>query len=87
MVAGFVLLEKHFSAAIIITLLAFTLFFIGGYNPKHLTVIFIIGVAAAVLVLQLPMFSHSLLRFMGWLDPFNPNPPEGVDTWQTRQGL
>lgn len=86
-VAGFVLLEKHFSAAIIITLLAFTLFFIGGYNPKHLTVIFIIGIAAAVLVLQLPMFSHSLLRFMGWLDPFNPNPPEGVDTWQTRQGL
>ncbi len=43
--------------------------------------------AAAVLYLIFfsDKFDYALLRLQGWLNPFDP--PEGVDTWQTRQSL
>lgn len=85
-VAVFVVLEKHLSATIIITLLAFIIMFIGGIKPRWFVGIGILAIIAGTcLVLFTDMFSHSLARIQGWVDPFNP--PEGVDTWQTRQGL
>lgn len=84
-VAGFVILEKHFSATIIIALLALILMFIGGINPKALLVLIVVGIIAMYFVMQLDMFAHTRMRIAGWLAPFDP--PEDVDTWQTRQGL
>ena len=85
-VAFFVILEKHLSATIIITLLAFILMFIGGIKWWWFAGIGAAGAGVvAILVMFTDMFSHALVRIQGWLDPFNP--PPGVDTWQTRQGL
>ena len=85
-IAVLVVLEKHLSATIIITLLAFIIMYIGGIKLRWFVGIGALAVVGvACLVLFTDMFSHSLARIQGWLDPFNP--PEGVDTWQTRQGL
>jgi len=85
-IAVLVVAEKHLSATIIITLLAFIIMYIGGIKLRWFVgigVLAVIGVTC--LILFTDMFSHALVRIQGWIDPFNP--PEGVDTWQTRQGL
>lgn len=84
--AGLILMEKHVSATIIICLIAFLMMFIGGTKLRYFAGIGTIGVVAlACLLMFSDRFAYALDRVKGWLDPFNP--PEGVDTWQTRQSL
>lgn len=85
-IAGLIILEKHVSATIIICLIAFLMMFIGGTKVRYFAAVGTIGVVAlACLLMFSDKFAYALNRVKGWLDPFNP--PEGVDTWQTRQSL
>jgi len=85
-VAGLIILEKHVSATIIICLIAFLMMFIGGTKVRYFAAVGTVGaVALACLLMFSDKFAYALNRVKGWLDPFNP--PEGVDTWQTRQSL
>ena len=86
LIAGLVILEKHVSATIIICLIAFLMMFIGGTKIRYFATVGIIGATGlAILLMFSDRFAYALNRVKGWLDPFNP--PEGVDTWQTRQSL
>ncbi|BED92294.1 MAG: FtsW/RodA/SpoVE family cell cycle protein [Candidatus Improbicoccus pseudotrichonymphae] len=79
-------LEPHISCSVIITLLAGCLLFIGGVKLRwFLIVLGIIAAGVLYLVLFTDRLTYANHRISGWLDPFNA--PEGVDTWQTRQGL
>ena len=85
-VAILVVAEKHVSATIIITLLAFIIMFIGGIKFRWFAGIGGVGAAALLyLVFFSDKFAYALQRIQGWIDPFNP--PKGVDTWQTVQSL
>ena len=84
--AGLIILEKHVSATIIICLIAFLMMFIGGTKLRYFVGIGTIGVVGlSALLMFSDKFAYALKRVQGWLDPFNP--PEGVDTWQTKQSL
>ena len=86
LIAGLVILEKHVSATIIICLIAFLMMFIGGTKVRYFAAMGTIGATGlAILLMFSDSFAYALNRVKGWLDPFNP--PEGVDTWQTRQSL
>ena len=85
-IAGFVFLEGHVSATLIICLIAALMMFIGGTTLRSFVVIGVIGgVALACVLLFSDSFAYAMERIYGWLDPFNP--PEDVDTWQTVQSL
>lgn len=86
LIGGLVIAEKHISATLIIAALAAVMLMVGGMRWRW----FVLAggvVAAAVLYLIFfsDKFDYALLRLQGWLNPFDP--PEGVDTWQTRQSL
>ncbi len=84
--AGLILLEKHVSATLIICAIAFLMMIIGGTKLRYFVSIGTIGVVSlACLLMFSDRFTYALNRIKGWIDPFNP--PEGVDTWQTRQSL
>ena len=81
-----ILAEKHVSATLIICAIAFLMMIIGGTKIRYFVGIIIMGVVGlACLLMFSNKFSYALNRVKGWLDPFNP--PQGVDTWQTRQSL
>ena len=81
-----ILAEKHVSATLIICAIAFLMMIIGGTKIRYFVGIGTIGVVGlACLLMFSNKFSYALNRVKGWLDPFNP--PQGVDTWQTRQSL
>lgn len=81
-----ILAEKHVSATLIICAIAFLMMIIGGTKIRYFVGIGTIGVVGlACLLMFSNKFSYALDRVKGWLDPFNP--PQGVDTWQTRQSL
>lgn len=84
--AGLILLEKHVSATLIICAIAFLMMVIGGTKLRYFVGIGTVGVVGlACLLMFSDRFTYALNRVKGWIDPFNP--PEGVDTWQTRQSL
>lgn len=91
--AGLIVAEKHISATVILTLLAFTMMWLGGTKIRWFVIVFgSIAAIAAVIIFFTPLgegildkFSYAVLRIQSWLNPFDP--PEGVDTWQTRQSL
>ena len=84
--AGLILLEKHVSATLIICAIAFLMMVIGGTKLRYFVGIGTAGVVGlACLLMFSDRFTYALNRVKGWIDPFNP--PEGVDTWQTRQSL
>ena len=85
-IALLVVLEKHMSATLIILALGAMMMFIGGVRLRWFGLA-ILGLAAAALYLLVftDLFSYAMDRVYGWLWPFDP--PEGVDTWQTRQSL
>ena len=85
-IALLVVLEKHMSATLIILILGAAMMFIGGVRLRWFGLAFAVLLAAALYLLVFTdLFSYAMDRVYGWLDPFNP--PEGVDTWQTRQSL
>lgn len=78
--------ENHVSATAIIGAIAVVLMFIGGV--RIVWFLAICGVGGGILtflVLYSDQFAYARKRISGWIDPFNP--PEGVDTWQTRQSI
>ena len=85
-VALLVVLEKHMSATLIILMLGAVMMFVGGVRLRWFGIAMAVLAAAAVYLLAFTdVFSYAMNRVYGWLDPFTP--PEGVDTWQTRQSL
>ena len=59
---------------------------IAGTKIRYFVSIIVMGVVGlACLLMFSNKFTYALNRVKGWLDPFNP--PQGVDTWQTRQSL
>lgn len=82
--AALIYLENHLSATIIIFLLGGILMFLGGTKFRYFGAVIILAVAALG-ILVVSSGGYQLDRIYGWLDPFNP--PEGIDTWQTRQSL
>ncbi len=87
-VCGLVILEKHLSATLIILILGLIMLFIGGVPLKWFGIGIggVAGVGAlSFLFLRNSLLSYTMPRIQGWLNPLNP--PDGVDTWQTRQSL
>lgn len=85
-IALLVVLEKHMSATLIILMLGVMMMFIGGVKWRWFVFAVIgLGLAALYLLVFTDVFSYAMDRVYGWLSPFDP--PEGVDTWQTRQSL
>lgn len=81
-----VVAEKHVSATLIIIMISAAVMIIGGVSIKYFAAIAAPAAAGlAALILFTDKFSYALVRIKGWLDPFNP--PEGIDTYQTRQSL
>ena len=76
--------EPHVSASIILILIAAIMMFVGGVDKKWFVIAFVAVAVAGLLFLTLSQH-YATDRVAGWLDPFNP--PEGVDTWQTKQSL
>lgn len=86
LLAGLVMAEKHVSATVILVAIGAVMLFVGGIRLRYFVMAgVLIGAAILYLVFFSDKFDYALLRIQGWLDPFNP--PEGVDTWQTRQSL
>ena len=81
---GLVFIEPHVSASIILILIAAIMMFVGGVDKKWFVIAFVAVAVAGLLFLTLSQH-YATDRVAGWLDPFNP--PEGVDTWQTKQSL
>ncbi len=82
--AALIFLENHLSATIIILGLGVILMFLGGTKMRY----FVIGgalVVGALVFLVTSSGGYQMDRVTGWLNPFDP--PEGVDTYQTRQSL
>lgn len=85
-IALLVVMEKHMSATLIILMLGVMMMFIGGVKWRWFVFAVIgLGLAALYLLVFTDVFSYAMDRVYGWLSPFDP--PEGVDTWQTRQSL
>ena len=85
-IALLVVLEKHMSATLIILMLGVVMMFIGGVKLRWFALAVVgLGLAALYLLVFTDVFSYAMDRVYGWLSPFDP--PEGVDTWQTRQSL
>ena len=85
-VALLVVLEKHLSATLILLGLGAMMMFIGGVRLRWFGLAFaILGAAVLYLMFFTDLFSYAMPRIYGWLFPFDP--PEGIDTWQTRQSL
>ena len=79
-------LEPHISCTMIIIILSTIMLFIGGIKLRwFLYVLTPIVSAIFYLILFTDKLTHANKRIAGWLDPFNP--PPGVDTWQTKQGI
>lgn len=90
--AFLVMLENHLSGTIIVLALGAILMLIGGTKFRFFApIVALVGVIVVFLLINkdrlTEMFpnTYQILRIVGWFDPFNP--PEGVDTWQTRQSL
>lgn len=90
--AMLVMAENHLSGTIIILALGAILMLVGGTQFRYFVpIVAFVGAAVLFLVINkdrlIDMFpnSYQILRIVGWFDPFNP--PDGVDTWQTRQSL
>lgn len=79
-----VVLEPHFSATIIILLLAGIMFFIGGVKKRWFALaLLVLGIGAICLLLFTDSYAGG--RVQGWLNPFNTDLWQ--DTWQTRNSL
>ncbi len=81
---GLIVIENHLSATLIILMLGAILMFVGGTRVRWF-VIGGAGVAVLLAIMLLTRENYQIGRILGWLNPFDP--PEGVDTWQTRQSL
>lgn len=79
-----IVLERHLSATIIITMIAVMLMIVGGTKLRYLLTVGGVGIAAGLSVVLLSdSFHYATERISGWLDPFGGS----VDTYQTRQSL
>lgn len=82
--AVLVIIEPHFSATIIIILLAGIMFFIGGVKKRWFGIALLVLVAGAIGIL---LFTDSYAggRVQGWFNPFSEE--LRWETWQTRNSL
>lgn len=79
-----VVIEPHFSATIILILLAGSMMFIGGLQKRWFGfALILLGIAALCLLLFTDSYAGG--RVSGWLDPFSTEMWQ--DTWQTRNSL
>ncbi len=86
LIAGLVIMEPHVSATLILVAISAVMMYVGGVRLRWFGVAAILATAGVMyLVFFSGKFDYAMLRIQGWLNPFDP--PEGVDTWQTRQSL
>lgn len=79
-----VVIEPHFSATIILILLAGSMMFIGGIQKRWFGLaLMLLGIAALFLLLFTDSYAGG--RVSGWLDPFSTEMWQ--ETWQTRNSL
>lgn len=84
--AVLIILEKHVSATIIISMIAIVMMFVGGTKPRYIILSgLLLGIILIAVLTMSDKFGYANNRVLGWLDPFNP--PEGVDTYQIRQSI
>ncbi len=82
--AFLVVIEPHFSATIILILLAGSMMFIGGVQKRWFGLaLMLLGIAALFLLLFTDSYAGG--RVSGWLDPFSTEMWQ--ETWQTRNSL
>lgn len=79
-----VVLQKHLSCTIIITVLAFAMMWMGGSPAKWLIGSAGVGVAGILAVLTSEKMTHSIARLAVWNDPFSALSGDG---WQPAQSL
>ncbi|MDD5952525.1 MAG: putative lipid II flippase FtsW [Oscillospiraceae bacterium] len=82
--AFLIVIEPHFSATIIVLLLAGIMLFVGGVQKRWFAIA-LIFLALAATCLLLFTDSYAGGRVQGWLNPFNTELWQ--DTWQTRNSL
>ena len=84
---GLVVIEPHFSATIIILLLAGIMLFIGGVKKRWFAAILILLGVAAIIFFTIGG-SYATDRLSGWLNVLDyVNPDQWQETWQTRNSL
>lgn len=85
--AAMIVMERHLSGTIIISMVAIILMLIGGTKFRYIAAVgaILIGLGIALLLFS-DSFAYATQRIFGWLDPFG---VEGgtADTWQTKQSL
>lgn len=84
--AIFVVVEPHVSATLIIAFICFSVMLVGGVKLRYFICIALpVMIVGGFYIAKSGKFAHVSNRIQGWINPFNP--PEGVDTYQTRQSL
>lgn len=84
---GLVVIEPHFSATIIILLLAGVMLFIGGVKKRWFAIILILLGIAAIIFFTVGG-SYATDRIAGWLNVLDfVNADQWQETWQTRNSL
>ncbi len=69
-IAGFLALQPHMSAIVIMFIIALSILFVAGIKIWYFFPIGIAGIGAFAIAYQLPIFNHVRARIAVWLDPF-----------------
>ena len=69
-IAGFLALQPHMSAIVIMFIIALSILFVAGIKIWYFFPIGAAGIGAFAIAYQLPIFNHVRARIAVWLDPF-----------------
>ena len=69
-VAGFLALQPHMSAIVIMFIISLSILFVAGIKIWYFFPIGIAGIGAFAVAYQMPIFNHVRERIAVWLDPF-----------------
>lgn len=69
-IAGFLALQPHMSAIVIMFIIALSILFVAGIKIWYFFPIGAAGIGAFAVAYQLPIFNHVRERIAVWLDPF-----------------
>lgn len=69
-IAGFLALQPHMSAIVIMFIIALSILFVAGIKIWYFFPIGIAGIGAFAVAYQMPIFNHVRERIAVWLDPF-----------------
>ncbi len=86
LLAGLIVIEKHVSATVILTIIAVLMMFIGGTRMRYFVplIILMAAILGAILLFS-DRFGYAQDRVLAWLDPLNA--PADIDAHQIEQSI